>query len=125
MPSSEDQLSEAFGLVETGPHRYEAGNVGDTAIRDVVYGGQLLGQMILAASRSIPDKEVKSIHAIFARGGTLTRPVELDVEPMHDGRTLASTTVTRAKGTACAPAVSCCSTSTSPTSSVTVRTCRW
>jgi acyl-CoA thioesterase len=40
------------------------------------------------------DKEVKSIHAIFARAGDYTQPIQYEVERMHDGRTLGSDTVT-------------------------------
>ena len=34
----------------TAPGRYRVQNEGDPAVRDVVFGGQLLGQMIVAAS---------------------------------------------------------------------------
>ena len=41
---------------------------GDPEKRDVVFSGQLLGQMIMAASASEDGaKEVKSIHAVFTR----------------------------------------------------------
>lgn len=60
---------------------------------DVVFSGQLLGQMIMAASDD--DKQVKSIHAVFARAGRYSAgPVELEVESMHAGRAWASSTVT-------------------------------
>ena len=67
--------------------------------RNVVFGGQILAQMIMAAHLDrnddrVDDKEVKSIHAIFARAGDYTQPIEYDVERMHDGRTLGSDTVT-------------------------------
>jgi acyl-CoA thioesterase len=41
-----------------------------------------------------PGKDVKSIHAIFARAGDYTEPIAYDVERLHDGRTLGSDTVT-------------------------------
>jgi acyl-CoA thioesterase II len=91
-------LPEAFRLRPDGEHRYVASSIGDPAAFDVVYGGQLLAQVILAAARTAPDKEVKSVHTIFARGGTLTKPVEIEVDPMHDGRTLGSATVTVRQG---------------------------
>ncbi|MBO0729725.1 MAG: thioesterase family protein [Acidimicrobiaceae bacterium] len=40
------------------------------------------------------EKAVRSIHAVFARAGTYTKPIELDVDGMHAGRTWASDTVT-------------------------------
>lgn len=66
--------------------------------RPVVFGGQLMGQMIVAAAAVLPDKNVKSLHAIFARAGTVTQPVDLDVDVMHAGRALASVTVTARQG---------------------------
>jgi acyl-CoA thioesterase II len=87
-------VPEAFVLKEVGEHRYEAPSLGDPDQRDVVFGGQLLGQMILASQATHPEKEVKSVHAIFARSGTLRQPLEIVVDPMHDGRTLGSDTVT-------------------------------
>jgi acyl-CoA thioesterase len=64
---------------------------------DVVFGGQLLGQMIMAASDG--DKQVKSIHAVFARAGRYSAgPLDLEVESMHAGRAWASSTVTASQG---------------------------
>jgi acyl-CoA thioesterase-2 len=64
----------------------------------VVFGGQLLAQMIMASSLGSKGKEVKSIHAIFARAGTYSAPIELDVDSMQAGRTWASDTVTAWQG---------------------------
>ena len=71
--------------------------------RNVVFGGQILAQMIMAAHLDrnedrVDDKEVKSIHAIFARAGDYMQPIRYDVERMHDGRTLGSDTVTFSQG---------------------------
>lgn len=63
--------------------------------RDVVFSGQLLGQMVMASDAAAGSaKDVRSVHAVFARAGTYTKPIELEVEPMHAGRTWASDTVT-------------------------------
>ncbi|SRR5579875_378702 len=67
--------------------------------RDVVFGGQLLAQMIMASDRACGgSKDVKSIHAIFARAGTYQEPIILRVEPIQAGRTWASDTVTAMQG---------------------------
>lgn len=60
----------------------------------VVFGGQLLAQSIVAASTIDPTKEVKSVHTVFARGGALDQPLDVEVEAMHVGRAMASATVT-------------------------------
>jgi acyl-CoA thioesterase len=62
--------------------------------RGVVFGGQMLGQAIVAASRRMPDKRVKSLQTVFARGVKVSEPVDVLVEPMQDGRTFGSSTVT-------------------------------
>ena len=64
--------------------------------RDIVFSGQILGQMIMACSDVVEgEKEVKSLHAVFARAGKYSAGnVELALEPMHAGRAWASHTVT-------------------------------
>ena len=68
----------------------------------MVFGGQILAQMIVAAHLDRGDdcddagdvKDCKSIHAVFARAGDPAEPVEYLVDRMHEGRSLASDTVT-------------------------------
>ncbi len=73
-------------------------NTGDAGQRDVVFGGQFLAQAIVAASLRHPGKDVRSIQAVFARPGRIDAPTELVIDPMHDGRTFASDTVTAWQG---------------------------
>ena len=84
-------------LEQTGENRFRGPSV-PSDFRPVVFGGQLMGQMIVAAAATLPDKNVKSLHAIFARAGTVKKPVDLDVDVMHAGRALASATVTARQG---------------------------
>jgi acyl-CoA thioesterase len=79
----------------TAPHPDE-----DPEKRDVVFSGQLLGQMIMVASAGDGGaKEVKSIHAVFARAGAYSAgPVEYLREQMHAGRAWASATITGSQG---------------------------
>ena len=88
----------AFELTATEPNRFVAGNIGDPSVRDVVYGGQLLAQMILASDRVASDKDVASIHAVFARSARVSNPIEIDVDVVHDGRTMGSHSVTAHQG---------------------------
>ena len=53
----------------------------------------MLGQAIVAASRRMPDKRLKSLQTVFARGVKVSEPVDIFVEPMQDGRTFGSSTV--------------------------------
>lgn len=91
-------LPEAFTLEAVGDHRYRATSIGDPSAHDVVFGGQLLAQMLLASAAESAGKDATSIHTIFARAASLTKPLEIDVEALHDGRSLASDTVTVRQG---------------------------
>ena len=67
-----------------------------------MFGGQILAQMIMAShlDRSLErpnEMEVKSIHAVFARAGDYSAPIEYEVDSMHAGRSLGSDTVTFAQ----------------------------
>lgn len=89
-------LPDLLTLTETGDRKYQVFQPTESAEgRDVVFSGQLLSQMIMASDRACEGtKDVRSIHAVFARAGTYTKPIELEVDTMHAGRTWASDTVT-------------------------------
>ena len=61
--------------------------------RDVVFSGQLIAQMLMASDRAAEGKDVRSVHAVFARAGTYTKAIDLQVDSMHAGRTWASDNV--------------------------------
>src|SRR6202042_2989131 len=84
-------------LERTGESSYRGPSV-PSETRPVVFGGQLMGQMIVAASAAMPGKTVRSLHAIFARAGTVAEPVDLEVDVMHSGRALGSLSVTARQG---------------------------
>jgi acyl-CoA thioesterase II len=104
------QMSQVDEHLYEGKPEYEGGEA--DIERNVVFGGQILAQMIMAAhlDRSqggpVPQdrgvsadaKEVKSIHAIFARAGDYSQPIRYAVDRMHDGRALGSDTVTFSQG---------------------------
>lgn len=92
-------LPSMLQLHPLGEHLYEGKPEHGGDQRNVVFGGQILAQMVVSAhldrNADREDvKEVKSIHAIFARPGDYTQPIQYHVERMHDGRTLGSDTVT-------------------------------
>jgi acyl-CoA thioesterase-2 len=59
-----------------------------------LFGGQILGQFIRAASLTCPDKSIKSLHTVFAREGRAGEPVRYQVTPQHEGRSFAALTIT-------------------------------
>jgi acyl-CoA thioesterase II len=87
-----EELCSALDLVPLGAGRFEGRsvNMGDLP---AAFGGQLLAQMVVAADRTVPDKTVKSLHAVFVRPVELDAPMSLDVDVMHTGRLYASLTV--------------------------------
>ncbi len=87
-------MSDVLRLEPAGPGRFGVRNEGDPAVHDVVFGGQLLGQTIVAASASCPEKRVRTLHTIFARAARVSAATELAVEVFHEGRTFASAAVT-------------------------------
>jgi len=96
MPDS-SRLLAVLDLEPAGPGRFVAQNFAEAA-GNVVFGGQLLAQTIVAASTADPDKPLKSVHTIFARSADREQPLEIEVDPMHAGRALASVTVTVRQG---------------------------
>jgi acyl-CoA thioesterase-2 len=80
---------QALSLRPTGERGFEAHNVPNEE-RAVVFGGQLLGQLIVAAKAGDPNKEVRSVHAIFARAGDVANPLRVATDVLHLGRTISS-----------------------------------
>jgi acyl-CoA thioesterase-2 len=91
------ELLEVLDLEPVGEGRFRAQNFSEGQ-GGVIFGGQLLAQSIVAGATIDPAKEVKTIHTVFARGGALDKPVDIEVEAMHTGRALASATVTIRQG---------------------------
>ena len=93
-------LPDILELTEVGEHRYHVFQPSESAEgRDVVFSGQLMAQMMMASNREAGSaKDIRSVHAIFARPGTYTMPIEVAVDSMQAGRTWASDTVTATQG---------------------------
>ncbi len=55
--------------------------------RQRVFGGQVAGQAMVAAARTVdPDRSVHSLHAYFLRPGDPTVPLLYEVDRIRDGR---------------------------------------
>lgn len=56
-----------------------------------IYGGQVLGQSIMAAERTMPeDRAVHSMHGYFLRPGDSTQGLTIAVDRIHDGRSFST-----------------------------------
>jgi len=103
-----DSLLAALDLERLDEHRFRAAP--DTACSPGrVYGGQLLAQALVAAATTTPGKSPLSMHAAFVRPGTPGLPLEAVVDPVRDGRTMATRQVTMLeKGKALLTAIVSC-----------------
>jgi acyl-CoA thioesterase II len=89
MPESIDQLVALLDLetLEDGLYR---GRQPDTSLQRV-FGGQVAGQALVAAVRTVSDdRVVHSLHAYFLVPGDTGVPIIYDVERTRDGRTFSS-----------------------------------
>jgi len=56
-----------------------------------IYGGQVLGQTLLAAERTMPaDRAVHSMHGYFLRPGDSAQGLTIAVDRIHDGRSFST-----------------------------------
>lgn len=56
-----------------------------------VFGGQVLAQSLVAASRTAPEgRAVHSMHGYFLRPGDVTVPITFSVDRIHDGRSFST-----------------------------------
>jgi acyl-CoA thioesterase len=91
-----DALLRSLTLEPTGERSFRGENADEG--HAVIFGGQLMGQSIVAALAGSDGKRVKTLHTVFARAGSPDQPVEITVDPVHAGRAFASTTVTISQG---------------------------
>ena len=89
MPRSTGELIDLFTLetIEEGLYR---GKQPETILQRV-FGGQVLGQALLAASLTVdPDRLVHSFHAYFLLPGDPSVPIVYDVDTLRDGRSFSA-----------------------------------
>ncbi len=64
-----------------------------------VYGGQVLGQALSAASQTVPpERKVHSLHGYFLRPGDAKHPIVYEVDPIRDGRSFTTRRVVAIQG---------------------------
>jgi acyl-CoA thioesterase-2 len=87
----ESRLPEMLALLDL--ERIED-NLFRGASRDVgapqVFGGQVLGQALVAAQRTVDGRQVHSLHAYFLRRGDLSVPIVFEVDRSRDGGSFTS-----------------------------------
>ena len=58
--------------------------------RQRVFGGQVAGQALVAAARTVVDAKIHSLHAYFLRPGDPTVPILYEVDRIRDGKSFAT-----------------------------------
>jgi acyl-CoA thioesterase-2 len=97
VPESVDELTTLLDLeeIEVGLFRARQPR---TALQRV-FGGQVLGQALMAASRTVPaDRSVHSLHGYFLVAGRPDVPIVYDVELVRDGGSFSSRRVVARQG---------------------------
>lgn len=91
-----EALEGALQLQPLDGNRFRASNERDRFGR--IFGGQLLAQAIYAASTTVEGHTPHSLHAYFVQTGASGTPVEIAVESVRDGRSMATRRVTVVQG---------------------------
>ncbi|THD45954.1 MAG: acyl-CoA thioesterase II [Bradyrhizobium sp.] len=55
-----------------------------------IYGGQVIAQSLVAASRTVEGRDPHSLHAYFLLAGDPAEPIQLEVERLRDGRSFST-----------------------------------
>ncbi len=61
--------------------------------RNVVEGGQLLAQAIVASAKTLPGQRITSASMIFTKAASFDAPIDISVEVLRRGRTFSTTEV--------------------------------
>ncbi|RKR87110.1 acyl-CoA thioesterase-2 [Micromonospora pisi] len=80
-----DQLLEVLDLTQTDEMTFRG--MSPPVGPQRVYGGQVAGQALVAAGRTVdPTRVVHSLHGYFVRPGDPVEPIDYQVERIRDGR---------------------------------------
>ncbi|TPW70106.1 acyl-CoA thioesterase II [Schumannella sp. 10F1B-5-1] len=86
-------LLKALDLTDTGARTSEDIFTGPSQWmpQGRVFGGQVLAQSILAATRTVADdRTAHSMHGYFLRPGDVDQPITFSVDRIHDGRSFST-----------------------------------
>jgi acyl-CoA thioesterase-2 len=93
MSDSLDKLLGLLNLEQIEVNIFRGRSPDETVQR--VYGGQVAGQALVAAGRTVPpDRPVHSLHAYFIRPGDPSVPLIYSVDRVRDGRSFTTRRVT-------------------------------
>jgi acyl-CoA thioesterase len=93
----EDDLLRLMDVLPSGAGRYTGPGYHERS-RNVVEGGQLLAQALVAASKTVPDQQPVSAFVNFPKAATFDESIELSVELLRSGRSFSSLAVREEQG---------------------------
>ncbi|MDP9900961.1 acyl-CoA thioesterase [Variovorax ginsengisoli] len=97
-PWNEADLPALLTLEQTGPRTYRNRH-GDANLNGRSYGGQSLGQALMAASLSAPpDRRATAMQFMFLQGSMPDRAIDFEVTPLQDGKRFSSRHVRGTQG---------------------------
>jgi acyl-CoA thioesterase-2 len=91
-------ILELFEVEDAGDGTYLGAQPADAAERVRVYGGQVVGQAIMAAARTVSARQIHSLHVSFLRPGNPHLPLQYDVVSLREGRTFSTRRVSTSQG---------------------------
>jgi acyl-CoA thioesterase II len=99
-----DEFLAGLDVARTGEDRFcvptmnyygaSSGSAASSAVSDVIAGGQLLAQALQVAHEVQPGKTAGTLHAVFARTGRVSHPLEAAVQTVNDGRSIGTLVIT-------------------------------
>ncbi len=94
-------VSDLIGLLDVQPSgdgTFVGAAYADEHGRSVVEGSQMLGQAIVAASRTVPDRRPVSMWMAFLRIASNAEPVSIELGELSNGRTMSAFAVSVTQG---------------------------
>ncbi|MFT6388242.1 MAG: acyl-CoA thioesterase-2 [Cellvibrionaceae bacterium] len=88
-------LIQLLALEKTSENQFTAS--GQDVGSGRVFGGQVLGQAISAAQKTVVERTIHSAHAYFLRPGDFTQPITYLVDKTRDGNSYSARTITAAQ----------------------------
>lgn len=99
-PREPQDLAALLAVDEIGPLRYRNRHH-DSGFNGRSYGGQVLGQAVMAAGRSVPEgRRLAAIQLMFLRGTRVTEPIDYIVTPLQEGKRFSAFNVRGVQGAA-------------------------
>lgn len=98
MPATAAEIVRLLDLERNGADLFVGPRPRRSAL-EKTYGGQLVGQALVAAARTVDDcRPAHSLHGLFLAAGNPTEPVTHEVARVRDGRSFSLRTVSSRQG---------------------------